>query len=123
MRQGGQARTRPWTDAERAAYDWNVRHGRPVKSLSCAVWRWAKGKRVGPDHGSCEGASSGPCACNCHFAWEGKVDLVRLRDGRVGLCLGALKEPEYMMLVHLGGTAEISVDIGEPVLMDQAAQS
>lgn len=122
MRQGGQARTRPWTDTERADYDWNQRQGRPIKSLSCAMWRWARGKRVGPDHGSCAGVSFGPCACNCHFTWDDS-DLVRLLDGRVGLCLGVLKEPEYMMIVHLGGATEISIDIGEPVLMDQVPRS
>ena len=118
MRQGAQARTRPWTDIERGAYDWNQRQGRPIKSLSCAMWRWVRDKRVGPAHGSCKGVSFGPCACNCHFAWDDN-DLVRLLDGRVGLCLKVRKGPEYMMTVLLGGHREIAVDIGEPVLIDQ----
>lgn len=120
MRQGGQARTRPWTDADRANYDWNQRYGRPLKSLACAQWRWVRRSWSRPDHGSCEGVSFGPCACNCHFTWDGKVDLVRLIDGRVGLCHGVLTEPEYTMMVHLGGNTVITVDIGEPVLLDQA---
>ncbi len=118
MRQSGQARTRPWTDAERAAYDWNQRQGRPIKSLSCAMWRWVQHKRVGPDHGSCKGVSFGPCGCNCHFAWD-DTDLVRLLDGRVGLCVNVRKGPEYVMVVHLGGGNEVSVDLGEPVLLAQ----
>ncbi len=122
-------RTRPWTDRERRDCNWNDRHNRPVKSMACAamyqvrVEKWPPVfKRRGPDHGKCKGVSVSPCACNCHFAWEDS-DLVRLMDGRVGLCLGVLKEPEYMMVVHLGGDTEISVDIGEPVLMDQVQQS
>ncbi len=118
-------RTRPWTDKERRDCDWNDRHTRPVKSMACAaryqvqVSKWPQVfERRGPDHGKCEGVSFGPCACNCHFVWEDS-DLVRLRDGRVGLCLGVLKEPEYMMVVHLGGGHEVSVDIGEPVLLAQ----
>jgi hypothetical protein len=110
MSQRAQIRTRPWTDVERRAFNWNQRFGRPIKSMACA-------RR---DHASCGGVTDGPCACNCHFTWDGKVDLVRLIDGRVGLCLGVLKEPEYKMMVHLGFDTEIAVDIGEPVLLDQA---
>jgi hypothetical protein len=40
-------------------------------------------------------------------------------DGRIGVCLGVLKEPEYQMVVHVGGDHEVVVDIGEPVLLDQ----
>lgn len=112
-------RSRPWTDADRRAHDWNPRHGRPLKTLACAQWRRVRGEWARPDHGACGGLTFGACACNCHFTWESKVDLVRLQDGRIGLCLGVLKEPEYMMMVHLGATNEVSVDIGEPVLLAQ----
>ncbi len=123
MRQHGQARTRPWTDVERRTFDWNQRGARPIKSMHCAARRRRGGKWLSPDHGTCVGVTDGPCACNCHYTWDGKVDLVRLRDGRIGLCLGVLKEPEYNMMVHLGGDTEIIVDIGEPILLDQAPTS
>jgi hypothetical protein len=114
-------RTRSWTDADRRDHDWNLRHGRPLKTLTCAQWRRVRGEWTRPDHGVCEALTFGACACNCHFDWQGELleMVVRLLDGRVGVCLGVLKDPEYVMMVHLGGGVELSVDIGEPVLLDQ----
>lgn len=112
-------RTRPWTDADRRAHDWSPRHGRPLKSLACAQWRWLRGKWTRPDHGSCQGVAFGPCACNCHYEWDGVDGLVRLMDGRVGVCLRVLKEPEWQMVVHVGADRDVVVDLGEPVLLDQ----
>lgn len=75
---------------------------------------------MAPDHAACPGTTThGPCACNCHYTWE-LDDLVRLMDGRVGMVVGVGQEPEYVMVIHLGGGAEITVDVGEPVLLDQS---
>ncbi len=76
-------------------------------------------ERRGPDHDKCEGTSFGPCACNCHYEWMPDIDLVRLRDGAVGVVCGVLLEPEYMMVVHLGFRIRRAVEIGEAVLLDQ----
>ena len=119
-RSGPVRRTRPWTDRDRATTDWNPRHGRPLKTLACAQWHWVRGKWTRPDHGSCKGATFGLCACNCHYEWGGVDGLVRLLDGRVGVCLGVVKEPDWQMVVHVGADREVLVDLGEPVLLDQA---
>lgn len=125
-RMQSQTRARPWTDVERRAWDWNLRQGRPIKSLACASRRQRQ-TRAGywhlmPDHGACVGVADGPCACNCHFTWDDDLDrgLVRLVDGRVGLCLRVLKAPDYTMEVLVSGDTKVSVDIGGPVLLDQA---
>lgn len=118
-RTGSVRRARPWTDRERRAYDWNQRYGGPLKSLACAQWRWVRGAWARPDHGSCQGVTFGPCACNCHYEWDGIDGLVRLMDGRVGVCLGVVKKPKWQMVVHVGADQDIVVDLGEPVLLDQ----
>ncbi len=122
-RQHAGRRTRPWTDAERRAFDWNDRHNRPVKSLVCAarypvqVEKWpSRYEWRGPDHKECEGLAFGACACNCHYEWVPGDDLVRLRDGAVGVVLGVIGD---LMMVSLGERVERRVDIGEPVLLDQ----
>ena len=118
-------RTRPWTDKERRECDWNDRHSRPVKSMACGatyqvqVEKWPQVfERRGPDHGKCEGRSFGVCACNCHYAWFPGDDLVRLRDGAVGVVMWV---SGGVMMVSLGKEVERGVDIGEPVLLEQEA--
>ncbi len=76
-------------------------------------------ERRGPDHDKCEGTSFGLCACNCHYEWVPDKDLVRLRDGAVGVVLLAGGEPDYLMAVRVGQWAARAVDIGEPVLLEQ----
>ena len=76
-------------------------------------------ERRGPDHSQCEGTSFGLCACNCHYAWRLVApELVRLRDGRVGVVDTVYKAPEWAMRVLTGGGISAVVDIGEPVLLD-----
>ncbi len=120
------SRTRPWSDAEVRAADWNSRD-RPIKSLACAARYPApvggrqpqRYERRGPDHRECVGTSHGPCACNCHFEWYHDVDLVRLRDGRVGVVVMVDPKMSYTLGVNLGQGRTAVVDIGEPVLLDQ----
>ncbi len=116
-------RTRPWTDKERRECNWNDRHTHPVKSRACAatyqvqVENWPRAfERRGPDHGKCEGVSFGACACNCHYQWVVGDDVVRLRDGTVGVVLSVIRD---RMIVFVGNQVERGVDIGEPVLLEQ----